>query len=69
MNGPSPGEIFRVEATGTCTKCGERREGWIAFGNADADAPERGPSVIVDTGGFMVFAEGIVCDECLGSSS
>ena len=64
----SPGEIFRLEAAGICTKCGRRVEGWIAFGNVDPSRPESGPSVIVDSGGFMVFAEGIVCDACLGES-
>jgi hypothetical protein len=58
----SPGETFRVEAAGVCTKCQRRTEGWIAFGNLQS----AGPLTIVDTGNFMLFAEGLVCDRCLG---
>jgi hypothetical protein len=59
-------ERFRVEASGECTRCGRQTRGWIAFGDQDPENPEKGPSIIVDTGGFMVFASGIVCDPCLG---
>jgi hypothetical protein len=45
-------------------RCERRVEGWIAFGAADPSRPSS--SIVVDSGGFMVFAEGIVCDECLG---
>jgi hypothetical protein len=47
-------------------RCERRVEGWVAFGEADPTGPGMGASVVVDSGGFMVFAEGIVCDDCLG---
>ena len=55
----SPGEAFRVKTSGTCSKCGRETEGWIAFSDS---------SQVVDSGGFMVFADGLTCDECLGES-
>lgn len=58
--------MFRIEAAGRCMRCERRVEGWIAFGDADPSRQGLGASVIVDSGGFMVFAEGIVCDDCLG---
>jgi hypothetical protein len=54
----SPGESFRVEARGECTACGKQVDGWIAF-----DQESR----IVDSGGFVVFAQGLTCDECLNA--
>jgi hypothetical protein len=65
----SPGESFRVEATAECTRCGQPAAGWIAFGSLDPNDAAAGPTVIVDSGGFMVFADGIVCDGCIGGSS
>lgn len=56
----SPGESFRVEARGRCVKCGETIDGWIAF-----DREIR----IVDSGGLMVFADGLTCDKCLGETA
>jgi hypothetical protein len=54
----APGESFRVKASGSCTQCGEPVKGWIAFD---------GGIRVVDTGGFMVFGNGLTCDECLRS--
>lgn len=56
----SPGESFRVQAQGECTKCGVTVEGWIAFNQQ---------SHVIDSGGYMVFADGLTCDECLGAAS
>lgn len=69
MERPSPGESFRLDASGTCTRCERRIAGWIAIGSGDLTNPTAGPSIIVDSGGFMVFAEGIVCDRCLGEAT
>lgn len=52
----SPGEAFRLDAAGICTTCGKRVEGWIAFNEA---------TQIIDSGGFMIFANGIACDKCI----
>lgn len=57
---PSPGESFSVQARGECVKCGEKIDGWIAFDNQ---------ARVIDSGGFMVFAEGLTCEKCLGETS
>jgi hypothetical protein len=63
-----PSERFRVEASGKCIRCNRQVSGWIAFGDQDPQKPDQGPSIIIDSGGFMAFASGLVCDPCLGVS-
>jgi hypothetical protein len=50
------GEAFRVRASDVCSECGSPIEGWIAFNLR---------SRVVGSGGFLVCANGLVCDECL----
>lgn len=55
-----PTESFRLTANGECQECGEQVSGWIAF---DKNAR------VVDSGGFVVFGDGITCDKCLGEDN
>src|SRR5919108_779364 len=64
IDAKGPGEAFRVEAAGRCVRCERRVEGWIGFGDADPSAQGAGTTAVVDSGGFMVFGDGLVCDEC-----
>lgn len=50
------GEAFRVHAADACTECGSAVEGWIAFNRR---------SRVVGSEGFLVCADGLVCDACL----
>ncbi len=55
----SADEAYRFAVTVTCNRCEKRVDGDLMFSAQNQ---------VVDTRGFMVFAEppGAVCDSCLG---
>jgi len=50
-------EAFRIKGEGTCTRCHRDVRGWIAFSKT---------AQVVNSEGFVVFEDGLVCDSCSG---